>query len=198
MGWTRAITDEQAMWRVQTHADPAAFAELVKRWETPLRRLCARMTGDLHRAEDLTQEAFARLFTRRASYQADLRFSTWIWRITVNLCHDELRRRQRCPEQAFSGAETGDDGAEAEPPGPEPDPAAAAAGLEEAEMVRNAVSSLPERLRSVVALRHYEGLKFAEIAEVLGVPEGTVRSRMAEALERLAAKLQSTRPGAAR
>ena len=55
------ITDERAMWRVQNADDPAAFARLVERWETPIQRLCARMTGDLHRAEDLAQEETRRL-----------------------------------------------------------------------------------------------------------------------------------------
>src|SRR6266568_3754416 len=64
-----AITDEQAMWRVQTQDDERAFAELVGRWEGAIQRLCARVTGDVHCGEDLAQETFARVFARRKEYQ---------------------------------------------------------------------------------------------------------------------------------
>lgn len=90
-----AMTDEQAMWRVQTEDDHQAFAKLVARWEKPIFRLCARLIGDAARAEDLKQEAFSRAFAKRKDYQPDCKFSTWLWRIALNLCYDELRKRQR-------------------------------------------------------------------------------------------------------
>ena len=186
MTWPFAITDEQAMWRVQNADDHAAFAQLVARWEQPIQRLCARMTGDLHRAEDLAQEAFSRVFSRRRDYQPAAKFSTWLWRIAINLCHDELRRRQRRPEHPLEPE--GDDGADGPAvqfPGQVLSPAEVVEKLEQAEIVRRALLQLPETYREVVVLRHYEGLKFHEIAEVLGIPEGTVKSRMFEALDRL-------------
>src|SRR5437879_6528064 len=91
-------TDEEAMWRVKVHDDHREFARLVQRWEEPIRRLCARMTGDPHRGEDLKQETFARLFEKRKDYEPTGRFSTYLWRIALNLCYDELRRRERRPE----------------------------------------------------------------------------------------------------
>ena len=69
-------TDEQMMWRVKLDGDAEAFARLVARWEQPIQRLCARMTGDVHRAEDLAQTAFVRVFARRADWQPTARFST--------------------------------------------------------------------------------------------------------------------------
>lgn len=191
MTWPFTLTDEQAMWRVQTADDPAAFARLVERWEGPIQRLCARMTGDLHRAEDLAQEAFSRVFSRRRDFEPSGRFSTWLWRIAINLCHDELRRRQRRPEWSLDAmTEEGGNG-ESALTSEAPSPAEIVERLEEAEQVRRALLRLPETLRSVVILRHYEGLKFAEIADVLGIPEGTVKSRMFEALERLAVLLRA-------
>src|SRR5687768_3488915 len=89
------ITDEQAMWRVKMEDDPQAFARLVERWQGPIQRLCARMLGDAHRAEDLTQEAFVRVFARRKDYEPVSRFSTFLWRIALNLCYDELRKIKR-------------------------------------------------------------------------------------------------------
>lgn len=192
MTWPFSITDEQAMWRVQTQDDPAAFAQLVERWERPIQRLCTRMTGDLHRAEDLAQEAFARVFARRRDYEPGGRFSTWLWRIAVNLCHDELRRRKRRPELSLDGDDSDEpERGERSLPDPGLSPAEFTEKLEQAEQVREALLRLPDPLRTVVILRHYEGLKFGEIAEVLGIPEGTVKSRMFEALSRLAVFLRS-------
>ena len=196
MIWPLTLTDEQAMWRVQQTDDHAAYARLVERWEAPIQRLCARMTGDLHRAEDLAQEAFARVFAKRHAYEPGGKFSTWLWRIALNLCRDELRRRQRHPELSL---ETGGEGDEASPAheisASTPSPAEAVEALEQAEIVRRALLRLPEHYRTVVVLRHYEGLKFHEIAEVLGIPDGTVKSRMSEGLSRLACLLRECRTG---
>jgi RNA polymerase sigma-70 factor (ECF subfamily) len=129
------MTDEQAMRRVQMEDCPAAFAELMGRWQTPIRQLCTRMTGDLHRGEDLTQEAFSRVFVRRKDFQQDSRFSTWLWRIALNLCYDELRRRKRRGEQPVEN-EDGEAGPELRVFEPQPDEELA--NKEQAEIVRGA------------------------------------------------------------
>ncbi|PYK97720.1 MAG: hypothetical protein DME19_15310 [Verrucomicrobia bacterium] len=100
-----SMTDEQAMGRVQAQDDPRAFARLVERWEEPIRRLCARMTGDPHRGEDLKQDTFARVFEKRKSFRPTARFSTWLWRIALNLCYDELRRINRRGESPLDADE---------------------------------------------------------------------------------------------
>jgi RNA polymerase sigma-70 factor (ECF subfamily) len=177
--------DEQLMWRVKLQNDAQAFASLVGRWQTPIQRLCARMTGDPHRAEDLTQAAFARVFEHRGDWEPAARFSTFLWRIALNLCHDELRkvkRRGECSlevlqQEGASGPEFADD--------KEAVPDAQAQAREQGELVREALAKLPSHYREVVVLRHYERLKFHEIAAVLGIPEGTAKSRMAEALSQL-------------
>src|ERR1041385_6852154 len=93
-----APSDEQNMWRVQSSGDPEAFAGLVNRWQEPIYRLCARMTGDAGRAEDLTQEIFTKVFTKAKDFQPTAKFSTWLWRIALNHCYDELRRTKRRSE----------------------------------------------------------------------------------------------------
>ena len=179
------ITDEQAMWRVQTQDDETAFAQLVRRWEGPIQRLCLRMTGDLHRGEDLAQEAFTRVFAKRKDYQPTGRFSTWLWRIALNLCYDELRRRQRREETSLDGM-CGEAMAALEAfVAPEPTPDKSLVEQERSELVRKALMQLSETYRTVLVLRHYENLKFREIGDVLDVPEGTVKSRMAEALTQM-------------
>ncbi len=176
------LSDEQVMWRVQHADDEGAFAVLVGRWEGTIRRLCERMTGDAHVAEDLMQDTFVRVFARRKEYQASGKFSTWLWRIAMNFCYDELRRRQRREKTIFN-EEGGDPSVmlEAFATG-DAAPDRSLAERELSGMVQRALNELPEIYRAVLVLRHYEDLKFREIAEVLGVPEGTVKSRMAEAL----------------
>ncbi len=183
-------SDEEAMCRVKMRADHQEFARLVRRWEGPIRRLCARMIGDAHRGEDLKQDVFLRVFEKRKDYQPGGRFSTWLWRIALNLCYDELRRRGRCREFLRDDNEPeaeGDlEGCAAETPAPD----ARAAEFEEGELVRQALLQLPEIYRTVLVLRHYEDMKLAKIAEILEIPEGTVNSRMAEALIRLSRVLE--------
>ena len=190
-----AISDEQAMWRVQTEDDERAFAQLVRRWEEPIRRLGARMLGDPHRGEDLAQEAFARVFARRKDYQPSGKFSTWLWRIALNLCYDELRRLKRRGEESLDreDAPVLDESESWVAPTPGPDEAVAT--REQGELVRQAMRRLPEVYRSVLVLRHYEGLKFREIAEVLDLPEGTVKSRMAEGLTQMSRWLKPALAG---
>jgi len=185
-----AITDEQAMWRVQSQDDERAFSQLVGRWEGPIQRLCARMTGDIHRGEDLAQETFTRVFAKRNDYQPSGKFSTWLWRIALNLCYDELRRRRRRDESSLD-AMCGEAMATLEVfVAREPAPDKSLVDQERSELVRKALMQLTETYRTVLVLRHYEDLKFREIAEVLEVPEGTVKSRMAEALTQMSRLLK--------
>lgn len=183
-----APTDEQLMWRVQTRDDSAAFATLVGRWQEPIRRLATRLTGDPNRAEDLAQEVFSKLFARRHSYATVRKFSTWLWRVAVNHCYNDLRRLRSRPEGFLEFVP--DDPTTPDPfetlPGGHPAPDEQLAGRETADAVRRAVLALPEGHRSIVVLRHYEGLKLREIAEVLDLPEGTVKTRLTEALAKLA------------
>ncbi|HEY5913000.1 MAG TPA: RNA polymerase sigma factor [Verrucomicrobiae bacterium] len=183
-------TDEDAMCRVRENDDHQEFARLVKRWEKPIWRLCTRMTGDPVRAEDLKQEVFLRLFETRTTYQPTGRFSTFLWRIALNRCYDELRRQQRRREFLVDGDAEEEAGVARDAAADGPGPDQQAALLEEGRLVRHAVLQLPDIYRAVIVLRHYEGLKLARIAEILAIPEGTVNSRMAEALARLSVVLQ--------
>ncbi len=183
-----AISDEQAMWRVQTEDDHGAFALLVERWREKIRALCIRMTGNVPLGEDLAQDVFARVFEKRREFKGASKFSTWLWRIAVNRCYDEMRR----PVNRATTESLDDENATVvldivmEARTPREDLVA----REEAEMVRQALMQLPENYRAVLVLRHYESLKLREIAEVLEVPEGTVSSRMTEALAQLSRLLE--------
>ena len=189
-------TDEEAMCRVKLYDDHQDFDRLVKRWEDPIRNLCTRMLGDPHRGEDLKQDTFMRLFQKRKDYQPKSRFSTFLWRIALNLCYDELRRQKRRREFLSSNDSENDGDGPLEPACDDAGPDARTAELEEGELVRGALMQLPEIYRAVVVLRHYENLKLSKIAEVLEIPEGTVNSRMAEALVRLSRILEPKLKGA--
>lgn len=179
-----SMTDEQAMWRVQTADDYRAFARLVERWEGPIRELCSRMLGDVHRGEDVKQETFVRVFEKRKEYSPSGKFSSWLWRIALNLCYDELRKINRRGESSLetvgeiSGEEAGCVDAENTPD-------VRVVEQEEGELVRQALMQLPENYRAVLVLRHYDGLKLREIADVLEIPKGTVTTRLAEAYTRM-------------
>lgn len=175
----RKLTDEAVMAIVCANgADDGrrAFADLVRRWEQRIHRLCFRLTGNTQDAEDATQEALARVFAKRDQFRGDAKFSTWLWRIAVNAATDLQRRKRAVSPQHESISHDG--------------PVSASVTSENRHRVREALAELPDQLRSVVVLRHYEQLKFREIAETLGIPQGTVASRMADALDRLGRKLQ--------
>ncbi|MBI1842379.1 MAG: sigma-70 family RNA polymerase sigma factor [Verrucomicrobia bacterium] len=181
-------SDERLMLRVAEAAHPESYARLMSRWEGPIHRLCFRMTGDWFRAQDLTQEVFLRLFAKRDQYRPTARFSTYLWQIALNLCRDDLRRDRRRREESLDRDD--EDSAEGcEPLCADASPDSAAAENEDARRVRSALMSLSPAHREVLVLRHYEDLKFREVAEVLGIPEGTVKSRSAEAMDRLAKAL---------
>jgi RNA polymerase sigma-70 factor, ECF subfamily len=181
-----APSDEQIMWRVRSNDDAEAFAELVNKWQGSIQRLCIRMIGDAHRGEDLAQEAFARLYAKRHQYEPAARFSTYLWRVALNLCYDELRRLKRRPETSLESFDTEEPFSILDAHASvETTPQSEMQNREQVELVREALQKLPEHYRAVVVLRHYEDLKFREIADVLDIPEGTVKSRMAEGLQQL-------------
>jgi RNA polymerase sigma-70 factor (ECF subfamily) len=186
-----AISDEQAMWRVQTEDDHSAFALLVERWREKIRQLCIRMTGNVHLGDDLVQEVFARVFDKRREFKGASKFSTWLWRIAVNRCYDEMRRPMNRAITESLDDESGTVVLDIVAPDANT-PRDTFAAQEEAELVRQGLMQLPEHYRTVLVLRHYENLKLREIAEVLDIPEGTVNSRMAEALAQLTRLLEPT------
>ncbi len=183
------LSDAEAMLRVQKNGDCRAFTLLMNRWQGRIHRLCLRLTGDEHLAEDLTQEVFMRLYSRRTNYRHEGAFGIYLRRIAVNACCDHGRRLKCRPVCSLNGNDNRD-GAGHVAADSGCSPQASAIKNESAEMVRGALMDLPEHYRQVLVLRHYEGLRFREIAQVLAVPQGTVQSRMAEALKKLGHSLK--------
>lgn len=160
--------------------DAAAFEVLVRRWQTPIARLLSRLLGSSEQVADLCQEVFLRVYLAGPGYRGDAAFSTWIYRIALNQARDAGRRRKR---QVLPLDQHEPVAAES----------AALISCEQEELanaVRQALAELPEPLREVLVLRHYEGLKFEAIARLTGIPASTLKSRFAVALGRLRSHLR--------
>lgn len=192
-----ALPDEELMLRFG-RGEHAAFEVLLKRHEGPLFRFVMRFVGSRPLAEDLVQETFVRVCKSAASYTTRARFTTWLYTIARNLCIDHLRRSRGRSEVSLDRnptEDTDDDRslihrlADGEAP------------LASSELVReefrkklqDALDALPEEQREVFTLRQFGGLKFREIADVVGISENTVKSRMRYALETLRGHLEAYR-----
>ncbi|HDP35558.1 MAG TPA: RNA polymerase sigma factor [Candidatus Hydrogenedentes bacterium] len=171
----KAKTDEQLMRRSRS-GDEDAFALLVRRYEAPLYRYLFRMLQNSADAEDVFQETFLRIYRNLHRFREDGRFKPWAYRIAANLARDRLRARKRRSELPLDDGTTGNG-----PMPPQPDAAAGAA--ETARRVEMALSRLPAKQRSVFLLARYEGLAYGEIARMLRIPVGTVKSRMNKAAQ---------------
>lgn len=179
--------DETLMLRFQS-GDRAAFAQLVRRHQGPLYNFALRQVRTPQVAEDVVQEAFVRVVQSAADFKHEARFTTWVYTITRNLCIDQLRKKALRKHPSLD--ETKGEGGEGPTLGEQTaDPRAsverAATGTELKERIALAVDKLPDEQREVFLMREVANLPFKEIAEITGVPENTVKSRMRYALERL-------------
>jgi RNA polymerase sigma-70 factor (ECF subfamily) len=171
------------------HSD--ALGVLVARWEAPLFRFVSRLVERPDDARDVCQETFLRILDKAEAFRDGARFSTWMYQIALNLCRDQTRRKRRWGRLVIAPpAERNDAPREhAARETAETNPAVAFEDTERRSAVRGALSDLPREQREVLLLKEYEGLKFREIADVLGVPESTVKSRMYAGLDAMRASL---------
>lgn len=151
-----------------------AFSTLVERYDRAVYHLAYRTLHDVEEARDAAQEAFFKAYRSLRTFKPGARFSTWIFAITYHACCDRLNRRKRysneeLPERADPGI------------GPE----GAAIAMDEARRLRAAIDALPEKYRTVITLYHLQGQQYEEIAQVLGLPMGTVKTHLFRAKEQL-------------
>ena len=158
-----------------------AFGELVSRYQAAVFNVCYRLMGERREAEDMTQEAFIRAYTRLESYDPERPFGPWMRRVAANLC---LNRLESLPitQPVIDEERDPDD------PGQRPEPVAEA--HDEAEHLRLVLCSLPPHYRAVLELRHYQELSYEEIAETLRLPLSDVKSHLFRARKLLAEKLK--------
>jgi RNA polymerase sigma-70 factor (ECF subfamily) len=174
--------------------DIAGFEKLVTRYQNKIMGYVGRMTnGDREEAEDITQEAFIKAYRSLDSFRGQASFSTWLYKIATNLCIDRARTRKRRPQQAYSLDEPYDKeddkgGREIADSRFEP-----SKGVERDEMraiVRQTVADMPEKQRQVLIMCDLQGMAYENIAEVLSIPLGTVKSRIFHARADLARRLK--------
>ncbi|HEY4011717.1 MAG TPA: RNA polymerase sigma factor [Polyangiaceae bacterium] len=185
---SRGERDEDLMVRFQG-GDRPAFAQLVRRHKAALFTFALRHVGSEPTAEEVVQEAFARIVQHAAEFRHASRFSTWIYRITRNLCVDELRKRALRRHPSLDEPSRGSDAEGLSLGERTPDSRAnverAATSIEIRQRVADAIAELPEEQREVFLLRELSNLPFKEIAAIVGVEENTAKSRLRYALERL-------------
>jgi RNA polymerase sigma-70 factor, ECF subfamily len=184
------VTDQHLIERV-LGGETEAYGALVRRWERHIYGLTLRMLGRPEDAQDATQETFISAYTNLKNFRGDAKFSSWLYRIALNVCHSRLRRRTRRAdaslEQQFE--ELGFE------------PAAEDTGVDErllgeqvSAAVRRALGAIPAEMRQVIIMKEYQDLKFHEIAEILDVPLSTVKTRMYTGLRELRKRLEHLRP----
>jgi RNA polymerase sigma-70 factor, ECF subfamily len=180
-------SDEMLMVRYQ-RGEREAFAELVRRYSSPIYNFSVRHLRQASLAEDVTQEVFLRLVQKAAEFKHEARFSTWLYTIARNLCIDHLRKLKHRRHASLDGATKGDEPSLIErlpAGGATADAERGAVSSEVLTAIETAVHSLPEEQREVFLLREVANLPFREIAIATGVGENTVKSRMRYALDRL-------------
>lgn len=188
---TTTASDEELVMRYRDHHDQAAFDALVHRYERELYSYLRRYTGDEGLAEDVFQATFVKLHQKCHLFEPHRRVRPWLYSIATHQAIDALRsagRRQAQSLDAEQGrAEQGTPGLVQLLVDRSPSPLDQLEARERKQWLHAAVDRLPEELRSVLILAYFQGLKYREVAEVLGIPLGTVKSRMHAALARLTA-----------
>ncbi|HWA99664.1 MAG TPA: sigma-70 family RNA polymerase sigma factor [Pirellulales bacterium] len=174
-----AATDQQLM-ELSQRGDAAAFAEIVTRWQAPVARLVAQLLGPRIDVEDLCQEVFVRVLRARDRYRPSHAFSTWMYRIALNVARDFRRRQARRPQTCTASQDL---------PAPALPAIEALARNEEERAVAAALAALPDDLREILVLKHFGHLSAVDIGLVMNLPPSTVKSRLQAALKRLRGEL---------
>lgn len=170
--------------------DQDAYAEVVEIYKDKIFQICYRMLGNRHEAEDIAQEAFLRAYININSFNINLKFSSWLYRIATNLCIDRIRKKK--PDYYLDAEVAGTDGLTmysqipAETRLPEED----VESLELRDTIQKEISKLPEKYRTVIVLKYIEELSLNEISAILDIPLGTVKTRIHRGREALRKQLR--------
>lgn len=186
------VTDAELVAAMQ-RGDTRSFTTLVTRYQDKIYGLCLRQLGEPQLAQDVAQDVFLAAYRALPNFRGEARFSTWLYRIAVNHCKNRRlhgRRRHRDAHEPLEGNYADEDGQGRQLPSPEPGADAAQHQLEAAKHVHTALASLDDEQRQIVLLRDVDDMDYEQIAEILDVPRGTVKSRLHRARTELARQLQ--------
>ncbi len=186
--------EEKALIERCKRGDLAAFNDLVRKYEKQVYNFAYRLTGNYDDANDVAQDAFLRVFNAIGSFRGDASFSTWLFRITTNVFLDERKRAKAHPQASLDEyLELGESSVTRQIEDPSPTPEAVLEESERAQLLSNAVRDLPEYQRAMVTLYHGQQKSYEEIAEIMDLPIGTVKSRLNRARLALKEKLSGLR-----
>ena len=185
------LLQDDSLIRRAAAQDAAAFEQLMLLHQKPVYNICWRMTGNAEDALDLSQEVFLKLWRTLAQYQFDAAFSTWLYRMTQNVCIDFLRKQKRQQHVSLTFSDDEDEGKELSVPDPEPLPEELTLHDEKRRVLAEAMQALPEEQREILILRVVNDLPYERIAEILDLQLGTVKSRLARARLQLKKRLDS-------
>jgi RNA polymerase sigma-70 factor (ECF subfamily) len=182
------LTDEELVARAKA-GDLDSFNVLVSRWERPIYALAYRTLGREEDARDVVQEAFLRAYRGLKGFKGEAKFSSWLYRITLNLCRDWSRRERRAPivqvPEGTDPVELADERVQTTESVED-----LVARREMSDAVAKAMAELPEEQRTAIMLKEYHGLTFQEIAGMLDCPLSTVKTRLYQGLSVLRRRLE--------
>ena len=186
----RSVADQEAIERILA-GDTEAFTEVVERYKDRLFHVLLRILGDHHTAEDVLQEAFVKAFRALERFQRESQLYTWLYRIAVNAALSQRRKgRGRAPVLSLDQAKEADAPMQ-DPPDPGRGVPEEVEANEAAERVRREIDGLEDDHRVILVLKDLEGMPYEDIAEVLGCPKGTVKSRLHRARMALRDRLKT-------
>ncbi len=181
--------DEIKCIKKAARGDAAAFEELLLRYQTQIYHLCFRMVGNAEDAQDMTQETFLKAWKGLSGFQFDSAFSTWLYRLASNCCLDLLRSKKRKPTVSLTVENDEENEEILDVADDAPSPEDMAIQQEERENLALAMRQLDDEQRQILTLRVVNDLSYTDIAQILNVKEGTVKSRLSRARENLRKKL---------
>jgi len=186
--------EERALIERCKRGDIGAFNDLVRKYEKQVYNFAYRLTGNYDDANDVAQDAFLRVFNAIGTFRGDSSFSTWLFRITTNVFLDERKKAKAHPQTSLDEyLELGESSVARQIEDPSPTPEAVLEESERAQILSKAVDDLPEYQRAMVTLYHTQQKSYEEIAEIMDLPIGTVKSRLNRARLALKEKLSGIR-----
>lgn len=181
--------DEKKLLKKAAAGSAEAFEQLVLTYQTPIYNLCLRMTGNPEDAADMTQESFLKAWRSLEGFHFESAFSTWLYRLASNTCLDFLRSVKRRKQFSLTMEDADGETQLLDLPDPAPTPEASLLSAEESFLLAAAMRQLDPEQQRILTLRVVNDLSYTEIAAVLDIKEGTVKSRLARARENLRKKL---------
>jgi RNA polymerase sigma-70 factor (ECF subfamily) len=182
------MRDENELVKLASKGDEQAFEQLVKIYEKRVYTMALRLVGNADDAFDIAQEAFIRVYRSLSGFKGEAKFSTWIYRIVSNLCIDFNRRTKRFRQVPLEYSDE-DESFEISIPDDRYDPERELERSEITRAVESALESLTPEHKEIFILRELNGMSYAEIADIMDLEEGTVKSRLFRARDKLRSAL---------